>query len=76
MFFTSSVTLEFQSIYDVFRAYPDWKLIFKDGLEILFAVPAMSDPDYAEYWKRVQADPEAFKYKTLKDGLDIIAKVL
>ncbi len=59
----------------MFRAYPEWRLIFKDGLEILFAVPAMHDPDYGTYWKRVEANPELFKYKTVKDGLATIRNV-
>jgi hypothetical protein len=74
MFFTSEITIPFNSIFDVMKAYPDWKLMFLDGNEAIFAVTAENDPDYEKYWARVQESPNENKFKSLKEGLDIISK--
>jgi hypothetical protein len=74
MFFTSENTTPFNSIYDVIQAHPDWKLVFGDGEEAAIVFNAKIDPDYANYWARVLANPDEYKYKSVKEGLDMIAE--
>jgi hypothetical protein len=62
MFFTTTVTIPHEGIIDVMRAYPDWKLMFNSGTDVLFALPAKYDSDYAKYWARVLSNPEETKY--------------
>ncbi len=74
MFFSTSPTIPFETIVDVFRAHPDWTLLFQRGGEINFAVPALRDADYAEFYARVQADPEKHIYANAREGLERIRK--
>jgi hypothetical protein len=37
MFFTSTVSLPFETIYDVMRAYPTWRLVYMYGNEVIRA---------------------------------------
>ncbi len=75
MFFTSTVTIPFNTIRDVMRAHPEWDMIFMDGNEVLFAYLALNgDPDYAAFWERVEADPEDIIYKGQGDGLRRLVK--
>ena len=74
MFFTGTVTVDFETRRDVIQAYPDWNLIFKDGSEINFVVPAShGDPDFAEFWARDQADQAETRFTTVEEGLVRIA---
>ena len=74
MFFTGTVTVDFETRRDVIQAYPDWKLIFKDGADILFATPAsQGDPDFVKFWARDQADQAKTRFKTVQEGLVRIA---
>ena len=75
MFFTSELTLPFNSIEDVLRSYPDWNLKFKDGDDRSFIVKAKSgDPLYAEFWERVTSNREEYTFQNLEEGLDMIKK--
>jgi hypothetical protein len=74
MFFTSEITIPFNSITDVMQAHPDWKLVFLDGEEATIALNVERDPDYADYWARVQTNPDEYMFKSMKEGLDMIAK--
>ena len=59
MFFTTESAINFNSIRDVIRAYPDWKLMMQHGTEIYFLPYVEScDPDYIKFWERVQEIPE------------------
>ena len=54
MFFSSELTLPFNSIENVMRSYPDWNLKFIDGNDIHFIFKAKSgDYLYSEFWERV-----------------------
>ena len=74
MFFTGTVSVNFETRRDVIQAYPDWNLIFKNGSDINFAVAAsQGDPDFAEYWARDQADQKETRFNTIGEGLARIA---
>jgi hypothetical protein len=74
MFFTSHIRIPFNNMRDVIQAHPDWKLVFLKGYEATFALNAERDPVYANYWARVQENIEEYKFKTIKEGLGMIAK--
>ena len=75
MFFTGTVTLNFETRRDVVQAYPDWNLIYKDGSQINFAILArQGDPDFAEFWARDQSDHSETRFKTVREGLIRLAK--
>jgi hypothetical protein len=61
-------------IIDVIRAYPNWKLIVPTGSEAVFAFKAEQDPDYANFWVRLQTLPEKMIYSSFKEGLSRIAQ--
>ena len=71
MFFTSELTLPFNSIEDVMKVYPDWKLQMMTGNDVHFQYKALAgDPLYSAFWDRVQNEPEDTVFSNLKEGLD------
>ena len=75
MFFTSELTLPFNSMEDVMRSYPDWNLKFLNGNEPHFITKAKSgDPLYSEFWKRVTIRREEQTFQNLEEGLNMIKK--
>ena len=73
MFFTTEVTLKFESIKDVLKAIPSWTLLFITGNEVFFESPAsQGDLDYMNYVKLWEKDPERFNVKTIERGLELI----
>ena len=40
MFFVDEITIPFNSFKDVLQAYPEWNIVFGDGLETYIKVPA------------------------------------
>jgi hypothetical protein len=73
MFFTSEISLPFNSIEDVMRAYPDWKLKMMSGNDVHFQYKAIQgDPLYAEFWDRVTNMPEETVFYSIEEGLDIL----
>jgi len=75
MFFTSELTLPFNSIEDVMRVYPDWKLKMMTGNDVHFQYKALAgDPLYAAFWDRVQNLPEETVFSNLQEGLELLMK--
>ena len=71
MFFTSELTLPFNSIEDVMKVYPDWKLQMMTGNDVHFQYKALAgDPLYSAFWDRVQNEPEDTVFSNLREGLD------
>jgi hypothetical protein len=58
----------------VIRAYPNWNLIVPTGSEAVFAFKAEQDPDYANFWVRMQTLPEEMIYSSFEEGLRMIAQ--
>ena len=95
MFFTNEVTIPFETIEDVLRAYPNFNLMMETGNDVHFNRKALyvsikifilfhqmmspsmpfQDPLYAEFWSRVQDDPEKTVYKNIEEGLSTIQNV-
>ena len=75
MFFTADYTIPYDTIYDVFRDYPNVKLMHQKGAEFFFLYAvAAGDPDYKEYWDRVQTDPDHYKFKTEDEAMEEVLK--
>ena len=73
MFFSSEFTVPFETQRDVIRAYPRYKLMMQDGNDIRFETLALQgDPDYADFWWRVENLPEETVFGTIDEGLDRI----
>ena len=73
MFFTSELTIPFNSIEDVMKVYPDWKLKMMVGNDVHFQYKAIQgDKLYAEFWDRVINLPDETVFNTLQEGLDIL----
>ena len=73
MFFTSEITIPFESIYDVMKAYPDWKLMTRPAYDIHFmSKVSQGDIDYVKFWKRVQENPEETLFDSVEEGMNKI----
>lgn len=60
MFFTSEVSIPFNTIYDVMKAYPEWKLKMMNGDDVYFQYKALEgDVLYKEFYDRVKTNPKA-----------------
>jgi len=72
MFFSTEITAPFETMRQVMRAYPDWKLQLQPGMQVHFIYQAEDgDPDYAKFWDRVNRLPEETFYALQEqtDGL-------
>ena len=74
MFFTSEISVQFNSIEDVMRD-EDWNLKFMDGNDVHFVYKALSgDPLYSTYWNEVTEDREEHIFADAKEGLEELRK--
>jgi hypothetical protein len=69
MFFTSTINIHFEGITDVIRAYPGWNLVFFKGTEIVFALGAERDPEYAKFWYVIFTNFERFRLTVVSGAL-------
>jgi hypothetical protein len=61
-------------IIDVIRAYPNWNLIVLTSWESNIALKADQDPDYADFWARLQTLPGETTFRSFKEGLWTISQ--
>ncbi len=74
MFFVSEVTVPFNTLLDALKAFPAWKIIFLDGNDAFFQLPAnQGQEDYVKYWEAVQLDPSQYKKPSTVAGLQELA---
>ena len=70
MFFTSEATLPFETMKDVIRAYPGWKLLMQSGNEITFISKALDgDQDFNAFLDRIRDKPSETVFTSIEDGL-------
>ena len=75
MFFSTEVTTGFDSIREVMRAYPKWKLNMRSGNELLFLKKAEEgDEDYVNFWNRVQNNPEETVFNSIEEAVQKIER--
>ena len=70
MFFTTESGIPFQSIKDVMKAYPEWRLLMRNGFEAYYIdyVDA-GNVDYIQYWDRVQQNPEGNTFSSVGSAI-------
>ena len=74
MFFTSSISVPFETERDVIRAYPQWNLMFRKGSEVnIYSYVNQDDPDYIAFWQRHEKDPDGTRYNSEEEGIQRIA---
>ena len=70
MFFSTEVSINFDSIRDVMRAYDDWKLMMQDVNDVYFVYFVQDgDPDYTAFWDRKLNKPEETVFKSAEEGV-------
>ena len=73
MFFSTEVTTSFDSIREVMRAYPKWKLNIRSGNEMLFLQKAEEgDEDYLNFWNMIQNYPEDIFFNSIDEAMQKI----
>jgi hypothetical protein len=70
MFFSTELSLPFETMVDVMRAYPDYKLITQTNNQVYFIYNVEAgDPDYVAFWDRFQNNPEETIFKKTQEAL-------
>ena len=73
MFFSTEVSLPFETTREVMKAYDDWKLMMQSGNEVFFVNKALEgDPEYAEFWDRRNKLPDETVFSSVSDGVDLM----
>ena len=72
MFFTTEISVPFETQRQCMEAYPDWKMMFLKGNENLFLTRTSIDILYKDFWERAEDDPELVTYKSIDDGIKLI----
>ena len=75
MFFSSTTTVPFNTMRDVIRAYPEWKLLVRSGYEhYIYTHVLQGDQDYVEFWNRHLQDKNNTVYTSEEEGIKAISK--
>ena len=71
MFFATKVGIPFESIKDVMRAYPGWRLMMRSGNEAYYIDHVDSgDADYIKFWERVNKTPEETTFSGIEEVIE------
>ena len=71
MFFTSETPLPFDDIIGVFRAYPEWKLMYRVNNDIIYLPYVESGhPDYVRFWEIKEQSPEVHQYPDVPAAME------
>ena len=71
MFFTTKIGIPFNSIKEVMRAHPDWRLLMRPGYEAYYTQYVESgDVDYINFWDRVQQYPEDNTFSSVGEAIN------
>ena len=74
MFFTTEITVPFETRRDALMAFPEWKTMVRKGNQRNFKELAEEGiPIYVEFWKRLETVPEEVIYGGIKEGMELIA---
>ena len=70
MFFSTEITVPFETMRQVMRAYPDWKLQMMHGMQVFFIYKVQDgDPDYVGFWDRVENLPDETVFTEFDEGI-------
>ena len=71
MFFSTAPTLPFETMEEVMRAYPTWRLMMRYGNDVYYVYKLQDgDPDYVEFWNRVLNEPDEAVFKDVNEGMN------
>ena len=70
MFFSTESTATFESITEVIRAYPKWKLNIREGNEMIFYQKAKAnDDDFRKFWDRIESYPQDTVFNSIDTAI-------
>ena len=70
MFFSTEITLPFETIKEVMKEYPTWNLMVNIDTEAIYRAKAMAgDPDYIDLVKRMDNNPKKILFSSAGEGL-------
>jgi hypothetical protein len=73
MFFTTEITVPFETRRDGMDAYPEWKTMIRKGNQRLFReLSEQGDPVYVEYYDRLENEPDEVYYNSIQQGIDLM----
>ena len=73
MFFTTEITVPFETRMQALLAYPEWRTMIRKGNDRNFKELAEEGiPVYIDFWNRLQETPEETYYGSIKNGIDLI----
>ena len=71
MFFSTAPTLPFETMEEVMREYPAWKLMMRKGNDVYFVYKVQDgDPDYVAFWNLVTNEPHKAVFVTVGEGME------
>ena len=66
MFFSSEITLPFETIGDVMGTYPTWNLMVDGGSDAIYRAKAVDgDRDYIDFVRRMDSAPDLTLFSTI-----------
>ena len=75
MFFSTKVDIPFESIKDVIKSYPKWKLMIRSGSETYYTPQVKSrDRDFLAFFSRIQNKPDETLFSDIEDVITLHAK--
>ena len=73
MFFSTEVSLPFETTKAVMQAYVDWKLMMRYGNDVYFIGKVDDgDPDYVAFWDRKNNLPDETVFNSVSEGVDLM----
>ena len=73
MFFSTEVSLPYEDIIDIMRAYPEWKLMMRQGGDVFYYDRAAAgDVHYKQFYERVLANQEGMTYTSIQEGIKLM----
>ena len=73
MFFTTEISVPFETRTEGMKAFPEWKVMIRKGNDRMFRELAEQGiPVYIDYWDRMQNDPTSIFYKSIKEGVQLM----
>ena len=71
MFFSTAPKMPFETIEEVMRRYPTWKLMMRYGNDVYYVNKVQEGhPDYVAFWKRVTNEPDEAVFKSVDEGME------
>ena len=70
MFFTTEITVPFETLKEAVLAYPEWKLRLKQGDEgFVFVLASDGDEEAVTLFDRIQNSPDKAQFQSVEEGI-------